>query len=268
MKNFVHPELLPCAVSFVIACSTALMTPSLSAMDHPAIPRNDPNSKEAHRQLLAKTRQGKIDVYFAGDSITRRWGATDYPHLLAHWKKTFHGWNVANFAWGGDATQNILWRLRNGELEGVKPKVFILQAGTNNLPWQGPAHDSKVDEVVGGIQAIIAEFHRQVPDAPVILTALFPRTQNLSVKATIEAINLKLEKLGEAPAIHFININSQLGDESGRLRSGMSSDGLHLEKPGYEIWASALTPLLEKLMGPRASEDQAPPPTGNPAVSK
>ena len=101
---------------------------------HQAIKRTDPNSIAAHEQLLAKAKQGRIDVYFEGDSITRRWGATDYPRFLAQWKRHFYGRNAANFGWGGDTTQNILWRLQNGELNGVSPKVIVLQAGTNNLP--------------------------------------------------------------------------------------------------------------------------------------
>src|SRR6187401_2087428 len=98
-----------------------------------ATPRTDSNSMLAHRQLLAKSTQGKIDVYFMGNSITRRWGATDYPDFLANWKQNFFGWNAANFGWGGDTTQNILWRLENGELDGVNPKVIVILAGTNNV---------------------------------------------------------------------------------------------------------------------------------------
>ena len=91
------------------------------------------NSLVAHAQLLAKAKQGGIDIYFEGDSITRRWGATDYPELLANWKQNFFGWNAADFGWGADRTQNILWRLENGELDGVNPKVIVLLAGTNNV---------------------------------------------------------------------------------------------------------------------------------------
>ena len=97
-----------------------------------------PTPELAHQQLIAKTKQGTIDIYFEGDSITCRWGATDYPKFLAHWQKQFHGWNAANFGWGGDTTHNILWRLQNGEFDGVSPKIIVLQAGTNNLPWRGP----------------------------------------------------------------------------------------------------------------------------------
>lgn len=106
----------------------------------PAVPvaRTDANSKLAHERLLEKARTGRIDVYFTGDSITRRWGATDYPKFLAHWRQTFHGWNAANFGWGGDTVQNVLWRLSNGELDGVKPKVIVVMAGTNNIGARAP----------------------------------------------------------------------------------------------------------------------------------
>src|SRR5947209_3067053 len=102
------------------------------AADQP-LPRTDANSKKAHEQMLANLKKGRIDVYFTGDSITRRWRATDYPQFLANWKENFFGWNAANFGWGGDTIQNVLWRLQNGELEGVHPKVIVLLAGTNNV---------------------------------------------------------------------------------------------------------------------------------------
>jgi cephalosporin-C deacetylase len=103
-------------------------------------PRTDRNSQTAHEQLLEKAKKGRIDVYFLGDSITRRWGTSDeqYRAYLANWRKNFFGWNAANFGWGGDTTQNILWRLHNGELDGVNPRVIVLMAGTNNVGNKSP----------------------------------------------------------------------------------------------------------------------------------
>ena len=234
---------------------------------HAPRPRNDANSREAHKQLVAKTKQGKIDIYFQGDSITRRWGATDYPELLDHWKESFHGWNASNFAWGGDNTHHILWRMRNGELDDVSPKVVCLQAGANNLPWRGAADGSHVDDVVEGIQAIIAEFRSRFPDVPVVLTAMFPRDQNAALAETIDSINLKLEAVSKADQhIHWININPKLVNSDGRLLQAVSSDGIHLEKPGYQIWGDALRPVLTQILGPPTQVDQAPPPTGNPGL--
>ena len=237
------------------------------ATSYAPLPRNDADSREAHKQLFAKTKQGRIDVYFQGDSITRRWGATDYPKLLAHWKRTFHGWNAANFAWGGDNTHHILWRMQNGELDGVSPKVVCLQAGANNLPWRGPAGETHLRDVVGGIQAIIAEFRSRFPGVPIVLTAMFPRDQNPELSETIASINERLESMSNADKrIHWININPELVAADGKLHSDVSSDGLHLEEPGYEIWAKAVRPVLTQLLGPPSNVDHAPPPTGNPGL--
>src|SRR3712207_1969174 len=95
-----------------------------------AVPRTDANSAAAHAELLEKRTRGRIDIYFEGDCIVRRWGATDYPDFLANWKQNFHGWNAADFGWGADQLQHILWRLENGELDGVNPKVIVFLGGT------------------------------------------------------------------------------------------------------------------------------------------
>jgi hypothetical protein len=106
-----------------------------------AQPRRDANSLQAHAELLAKRQQGRIDAYFIGDSITRRWGTRDqaYGALLANWTSNFHGWNAGNFGWGADRIQNMLWRLDQGELSGVNPKVVVVMAGTNNVAARPPA---------------------------------------------------------------------------------------------------------------------------------
>src|SRR6516164_98737 len=89
--------------------------------DQPA-PRTDANSKLAHQQMVENLKKGRIDVYFVGDSITRRWRAKDYPKFLENWNQNFFGWNAANLGWGAESIQNILWRMQNGEMDGISPK--------------------------------------------------------------------------------------------------------------------------------------------------
>src|SRR5271169_6799460 len=83
-----------------------------SRADQPT-PRRDANSQLAHEQLLEKAKKGGIDIYFEGDSITRRWGTSDaqYKENRANWNANFFGWNAADFGWGADGIENILWRL-------------------------------------------------------------------------------------------------------------------------------------------------------------
>ena len=234
----------------------------LPMADYPA-PRLDANSWTAHLQLVEKVKKGRIDVYFEGDSITRRWGASDYPQFLANWKQNFQGWNAADFGWGADLTQNILWRVQNGEMEGVKPKVMVLLAGTNNIGRTYPdqSDSDKVDSVVRGVEAIVAAMREKAPEATLILMSIFPRSDNIALLPVIERANARLAKLADSGKVRVLNIND-------RLNKGTMVDGLHLSTKGYQIWADALKPLLTEVLGPPSNEDLAPPPTGDPRAAR
>jgi len=255
-------------VSFFISWANRLLgyTPPPFPADQPRT-RLDRNSHLAHQELLAKAKAGGIDVYFEGDSITRRWGATDYPDLLAHWNETFHGWNAADFAWGGDRTENILWRLDNGELDGVDPKVIVLLAGTNNL-GRDPGGEDVAADVTRGLRAIVDVCREKAPGATIVLVAIFPRNDNPAVLPTIASINANLEGMADGDSIRFLDVNPGLTDAGGLLLEEMTVDGLHLGLKGYEVWAEGLKPILTELLGPPAATDHAPPPTGDPSASE
>lgn len=230
------------------------------------IPRNDPNSRIAHEQLLQKAKQGGIDVYFLGDSITRRWGATDYPQFLQNWQTNFYGWNAANFGWGADRIENILWRIENGELDGVNPKVIVLMAGINNVGSM-PGDSAKVAYIASGIKELLNVCQQKVPNATIILMAILPRNDNLAVVPTINQINEKIAAFADGKKVRFLNINANVADADGRLFPGMmNSDKIHPTLKAYQIWADALKPILTELLGPPAKTDHAPPPTGDPSA--
>jgi lysophospholipase L1-like esterase len=233
------------------------------------VARTDANSRTAHEQLLEKAKKGRTDVYFVGDSITRRWGATDYPEFLANWRQNFHGWNAANFGWGGDTVQNVLWRLHNGELGGVNPKVIVVMAGTNNIGARVPAggDEAKVAEIAEGLKAILDVCRQKAPGAVVILMGITPRNDNPAAMAIIDKLNERVAHLADGKKVRYLNINDRLADREGKLLEGMSPDRLHLSAKGYQVWADALKPALTELLGPPAKEDHAPPPTGDPSTA-
>ena len=243
-------------------------TPGSGPADR-AAPRTDQNSKIAHAQLLEKAKQGRIDVYFEGDSIVRRWGALDYPELLANWKANFFGWNAANFGWGADRTEHILWRLENGELDGVNPKVIVLLAGTNNVGHE-PRDDQSAAEIARGIKAIIDICRVKAPNATIVVTAIFPRNDNMAVMPTIKRINETLARFADGARVRFLDIGDRLADSNGKLFDGVmnESDKLHPTIKGYQIWADALKPILRELLGPPGATDLAPPATGDPGAAR
>ena len=228
-------------------------------------PRTDENSRVAHAELVRKAGNGVIDVYFIGDSITRRWGAVDYPELLANFTANFFGWNAANFGWGGDRTQNILWRLDNGELPRVGPKVFVVQAGTNNLADFESAEE-RVAAIAAGIEAIVERCRRHAPDSLIVLTGVFPRRDRPEFNSSIAAINARLAALGDEGRVRYVDIGYALVDSSGLLSVPISEDGLHLSVAAYQVWAEALKPILIERLGAALDFDVAPAATGNPAV--
>ena len=266
MKRFLRPASI---LAVALGCCCSIAQPSrefVSAADKPA-PRMDKNSQLAHEQLVAKAKQGGIDVYFVGDSITRRWGATDYPQFLANWRTNFFGWNAGNFGWGADSIQNILWRMENGELDGVNPKVIVVLAGINNVGTV-PGGDEKVEDITRGLKALVKVCQDKAPNAVLILTGLFPRNDNMAVVPEINRINENLAKIADGKKIRYLNVNDRLADADGKLFPGMSQDRLHPALKAYQIWADGLKPILTEILGPPAATDHAPPPTGDPSATE
>ncbi len=254
-----------------IGASAFAQTPA----DQP-VSRTDANSLTAHQQLLekaekAKAKAGGIDVYVVGDSIARRWGATDYPQYLANWNQNFFGWNAADFGWGADTVQNILWRLNNGELDGVNPKIIVLLGGTNNVGNRAPAGDAdaRAADISRGLAKVVETMRAKAPGATIIVTGIFPRNDNIAVMPVINKINDNLAKLADGKKIRYLNINDKLADSTGSLYQGMlNSDKLHPAIMGYQVWADSLKPIFTELLGPPAKTDHAPPPTGDPSAKR
>jgi lysophospholipase L1-like esterase len=238
--------------------------------DQPA-PRTDANSQLAHIQLLEKARKGGIDIYFEGDSITRRWGTSDpqYKENLANWTANFFGWNAADFGWGADLIQNILWRLENGELDGVNPKIIVVLAGINNVGAR-PPDDAKIADITRGLKAILDVCRKKAPDATIIMTAIFPRNDNMAVIPGINRINENIAQFADGKKVRYLNVNDKLAGQDGRLFDGMMNPGdkLHPTVKGYQVWADGLKPIFTELMGAPARTDHAPSPTGDPGASR
>ena len=159
------------------------------------------------------------------------------------------------------------WRLENGELDGVKPKVIVILAGTNNVGKE-PGDEAKVADVTRGVAAIVDACRKKAPAATIVLTAIFPRNDNPAVMPTIARINANLAKMAGEKSTRFLDVNTRLADARGALLEGVMVDGLHPSLKGYEVWAQGLKPILTELLGPPAATDHAPPPTGDPSAGE
>src|SRR5947207_538308 len=125
----------------------------------------DANWTKRHEGFVEIAKKGGVDFLLLGDSITDGWRGKGKGVYAEH----FEPLKAANFGIGGDRTQHVLWRLQNGELDGIKPKLAVLMIGTNNL---GGNSD---EEIVDGIKAIIKELHGKSPSTKLLLLGIFPR---------------------------------------------------------------------------------------------
>lgn len=196
----------------------------------------------AHERFVAQAKQGSAQLVFLGDSITGGWLGGGGRDL---WAKVFSGMKVVNFGIAGDSTQNLLWRIENGELEGFKPKAFVLLIGTNNVA----SHPAK--DIAKGITRIVKTIREKQPQAKVLLFAIFPRGQKSSpnpYREKINAVNTIIAKLHDGERVFFLDIGEKFLQSDGSVSKEFMPDFLHLSPAGYQIWADAIAPKLVDLM--------------------
>ena len=196
--------------------------------------------KQKHEKNLARAKQGNADVVFFGDSITEGWANN------AAWKKYFEPIKAVNFGIGGDTTQNVLYRITNGELDGITPKVFVVMIGTNNFGL----HNDKPADVAAGVKTIVDTLQKKVPAAKVLLLGVFPRGQkpNNDFRKRITALNEEISKLQDGKKVVYLDIKDSFLGKDGSLPKELMPDFLHLSEKGYFIWAEAIEPTVKKML--------------------
>jgi len=202
----------------------------------------NPGFLSSHQKFVAQAKEGKARLVFLGDSITAGWGGKK-----AIWDKAFGAYDPVNFGIGGDRTQHVLWRIENGELEGIKPKACVLMIGTNN------SGSDSAEDIAKGITAIVETIRTKQPETKILLLAVFPRGDRPSGKLgaaneKLKQVNAIIAKLDDGKSVFFLDIGGSFPVVDGALSAKAMPDFLHLSESGYQIWADAIGPKLAELM--------------------
>lgn len=189
--------------------------------------------------ILAKG--GKIDLLFIGDSITQGWEKEG----ASVWNKYYAKRNAFNLGYGGDRTENVLWRLHNGEVDGLNPKLVVLMIGTNNT---GHRHETPA-VTANGIKTIVGELQSRLPNSNILLLGVFPRDADKEgfLRNLNEQVNSIVAGFGDNQRVFYRNINARFLDKDGNLSSDIMPDLLHPNSKGYEIWAKAIEADIQAL---------------------
>ena len=206
---------------------------------------------QRHQQVveLGKTKPN-VDLIFVGDSITHMFGGEPASRIArgtGTWEQYFSQYNPINMGFGWDRTQNMLWRLKNGALDHVKPKIAVVLAGTNNIVGTQNARENTPLEIAFGVKEICDTIHSKSPKTEVLVLSVMPR-QGKGMSKTIQETNTILAHLDKQPGITFLSMWDTFALPNGEPNKSLFHDKAHPNAKGYALWAKTMQPTLEKLL--------------------
>jgi lysophospholipase L1-like esterase len=222
----------------------------------PKLEEDSYNWWDRHAEVLAIKDSIKPEILLIGDSITHFWGGSPQrryangelraPNGPESWNKLFGRHRVLNIGFGWDRTQNVLWRLDHGEIDGINPRLVVINIGTNNTSLTSAARRNTASEIVDGIMAIQARVRTKIPNAKIVVMALFPRESDPGNprRVLINQVNGQLKVLADHQNISLINIGPEMLNPDGTFLPGMMLDFTHPTDRGYQVWADALKPFV------------------------
>ncbi|TWU14976.1 GDSL-like Lipase/Acylhydrolase [Novipirellula galeiformis] len=226
----------------VVAVLTTTASAQQTATVHDAIkpvPRAGGWMKR-HEAMNTRVKQGNVDLVFIGDSITQGWEGAGKNV----WAKYYGERNAVNLGIGGDRTQHVIWRLDNGNLEGIAPKAAVIMIGTNNSGGNSP------EEIAEGVTAIVRQLQQKTPQTKILLLGTFPRGADPSDarRQVNERSNAIVAELASDDNVTYLDIGDNFLGDQGTLSKEIMPDLLHLSEQGYTIWAESIEPTLTKML--------------------
>ncbi|MFC5050741.1 platelet-activating factor acetylhydrolase IB subunit [Rubritalea spongiae] len=193
-------------------------------------------------KLEQKKNLGDVQLVFIGDSITHAWENKGKEV----WAKEYAPYKALNLGYSGDRTENVLWRIENGEVDGISPKAIVMMIGTNNAGHR----DEPSEQTADGIKAILDLLEKKQPETKILLLGIFPRgtTPEDPKRKLIDGTNKIIETYADNKRVFYLNINNVFLEEDGTLSKQVMKDLLHPNPDQYQVWADAIRPLLQKLM--------------------
>ncbi|MEX2216212.1 MAG: platelet-activating factor acetylhydrolase IB subunit [Phycisphaeraceae bacterium] len=206
------------------------------------VPR-DQNWKKRHDLISERVKaMSDAKLVFIGDSITQGWEGNGKEV----WAQYYTPRKTLNLGIGGDRTQHVLWRLENGNLEGIKPQAAVIMIGTNNSNGK----DNTAAEIADGITAIVHKLRKATPDTKILVLAVFPRGEKPNAqREKIDEVNKTVSKLDDGEHVFYLDIGANLMNPDGVISKEIMPDFLHLSKKGYEIWAQSIDAKVKSMLG-------------------
>jgi len=212
--------------------------------EHTAVipmPREHDSWMERHNLILDRNKLGDVELVFIGNSLTQRWEKQG----VKVWNEYYAKRKAVNLGFDGDGTQNVLWRLDHGEIDGISPKLVVVMIGSNHV------NGYTIKEISDGIKAVCCRIRTKLSKAKILLVSILPRGDASAAAAyRLSKTNEESSKIADNRMIFYLNISEKFLDENGNVSSDLTTiDGVHLSGNGYQRLAEEMEPIISKIMG-------------------
>lgn len=192
---------------------------------------------DMHNRFCSEAREAEPDVLWVGDALIQ-------DLVNSHiWERHFCQMHSLNFGIRGNRIEHVLWRLQNGELEVLSPKVVVLQIGSYN-------HGDSPDDIAEGIRTICNLIRDKQPQAFLVVLTLLPRgfTANPLRERNTAVNNLVADQLKGNSRAQMVNIDANFVQADGTISHHDMHDYLHLTQKGYDKAFEPVNDLLIQLL--------------------
>lgn len=242
-----YSALVPIFLSVLLVSGCSSYLPHQAVVVQPIVstisePRAEDWWQTRHKEKLEQVNAAQVDLLMVGDSITHYWENAGRPV----WHEYYQHRNAFNIGFSGDRTENVLWRLQDGAVDGIAPKLAVVMIGTNNTG----VRMEPIAHTVEGVSAIVGELRERLPDTKILLLAIFPRhvLADDEMRVHNDQINALIADLAINERVFFLDINDLFLVDRDALNTGLMPDFLHPNEAGYRVWAEAMEPTIVELL--------------------
>lgn len=196
---------------------------------------------------FAKKRQ----ILFTGSSLMEQFPIHEL--LMADDMKYI----IYNRGIGGFTTDNMLEHM-DTQIFAVRPSKIFINIGTNDIGNPSVSFDAALTHTIRNYTEILSQIQEKLPQTEVYLMAYYPVNEtdklpesegssNLFINRNnhnIHLANKEIKKLADAFGFHYIDVNSGLTDERGKLKKEYTVEGIHMYANAYRIIFKNMKPYL------------------------
>lgn len=212
-----------------------------------------------HQAMNDRAKEGNVGLVYIGDSIVGNWrwdGKPVWDHYYAKRQGAILGIS-------GDRTQQVLWRLQHGNIDGISPRLAIVMIGQNNGPF------NTGEEIAEGVTAIVNTLRDKLPETKILVLAIFQRGKTPTPeRAVLAKANEIVSRLADGKRVFYLDINDRFVRPDGSIPAALMPDWEHPNEDGHRVWAEAIEPKVAELMGDAPVPPMTAPSRTNGAAGK